>query len=434
MVMMTSLVFSQAVNTTITAETGVFTVSFDITPSQDDMDGAVGFSSGEVSAWSDMSAIIGFENNNLMRTYDSTGYVKMVIIPWQGNVAYHIVMTVDVPNETYSAVLVDGSDSITIAYNYRFRANGVASIDNFFSMNNTNGGGGSTATFDVTNYTAIAASSQPTYAIVNGVFTSFAIPQPSGNIICEYDVTPSLSIVDCSVALSENAVLDWGNMSPIVRFDKVDPYNIDVRNGSSYESLIDYPYIGGSSYHITEIIDIDAQTYDVYVTYEDSTTKLADDYAFRFATSTLNYRAIAMNNLGSIEVLNFNIYDNVDLSAAITAAQASVDAGVIGTLNGQYTQAVKDAAQAAIDAAQAVADVYTADDLTGIVALNEAATDLATAMELYVPVTYDFTTLDAAIATAKTDVAAATVGTAEGEYLQTVLMTQILPLQRLKTP
>ena len=56
----------------------------------------------------------------------------------------------------------------------------------------------------------------------------------------------------------------------------------DVRNGSGYDADVDVLYTANSTYHVRMVTDLDAGTYDVWVTPPGGTeTQIANDYNFR---------------------------------------------------------------------------------------------------------------------------------------------------------
>ncbi len=346
MAMISSFAFSQAVNTPIDAQTGVFTVSFDITPSHAPMDAAVGFSEGAVAGWGDMSSIVGAHSSGYFQARNGGAYEKMELIKYEANKTYRIVMTVDVVNNTYSAtVKPEGGFESTIAYNFGFRK-ASTSLDNLFSFNNDleAWGGVPGASLDISNYNladTIASSSY--FAIEPSIYRNFAIAPQTGIVVCEFDATPTLDTIESAVALNNAPSMinpDWGTMSTIVRFGN--NATIDCRNGSAYEApATPYMYSKDQKYHIKMEVNIIKNTYDVYITNDTVTMLIADDFGFRNATQELNYRSIASVNMDQSElfVTNFVIRNAFESASILYAPSLPV---IDGDLSDGFWDAIKE--------------------------------------------------------------------------------------------
>ncbi|MEN8228908.1 MAG: kelch repeat-containing protein [Bacteroidota bacterium] len=123
----------------------------------------------------------------------------------------------------------------------------------------------------------------------------------AGNFSATWTVTPSSDTMDCASGLgkAEAAAEGWKAMGPYVHFNKAG--EIEARNGTGFEAVNVLPYEGGKAYTIEITGDVVAQTYDVSVTPEDSTsaTVIATGYAFRTNNpqDTLNYLIMVTGQL-----------------------------------------------------------------------------------------------------------------------------------------
>ncbi len=118
-------------NHPIAVETGVFSKSIVVTPSDDSIDVAVSLNDGPATAWGDMNAIISFQTSGLIKVRNGDSYTADIEYPYQGGVSYYITYEVDVPNDTYSVLVKKspqgGTD--TLATDYTFRSAPVTEIN-----------------------------------------------------------------------------------------------------------------------------------------------------------------------------------------------------------------------------------------------------------------------------------------------------------------
>lgn len=363
MAMISSFAFSQAVNTSIDAQTTEFTVSFDITPSHAPMDAAVGFSEGAVAGWGDMSSIVGVHSSGYFQARNGGAYEKMALLMYEANTTYRVVMTVDVVNNTYSAtVQPEGGFESTVAYNFAFRK-AATSIDNLFSYNNDleAWGGVPGASLDITNYMlADTVASSSYFAIEPSIYQNFAFPPQTGIVVCEFDATPTMDTIECAVSLNNAPSMinpDWGSMSTIVRFGN--NAHIDCRNGGGYEApAVPYMYSKDQKYHIKMEVNIINNTYDVYITNDTATILIADDFGFRNATQELNYRAIASvsGDQSELFVTNFDIRNAFESTSILYAA-------TLPTIDGDLSDGYWDAIEENVNATAVKAmDTVTVDN------------------------------------------------------------------------
>ena len=102
--------------------TGSFRVTFDATPSAAAIDGVTGLSYGPASAYTNLAAIVRFNDAGNIDAMNSTAYTAVATIPYSAGITYHFIMDVNTVAHTYSAYVMMGSVQTTIGSNLAFRA------------------------------------------------------------------------------------------------------------------------------------------------------------------------------------------------------------------------------------------------------------------------------------------------------------------------
>jgi Abnormal spindle-like microcephaly-assoc'd, ASPM-SPD-2-Hydin/Immunoglobulin domain/Immunoglobulin I-set domain len=102
--------------------TGSFRVTFDATPSAGAIDGVTGLSYGPASAYTNLAAIVRFNDAGNIDAMNSTAYTAVATIPYSAGITYHFIMDVNTVAHTYSAYVMIGSVQTTIGSNLAFRA------------------------------------------------------------------------------------------------------------------------------------------------------------------------------------------------------------------------------------------------------------------------------------------------------------------------
>jgi hypothetical protein len=109
----------------------------------------------------------------------------------------------------------------------------------------------------------------------NGSFTS-----KDTTFTAVFDVTPSATGLDGGVGLSNGIKTQWSGLAAIVRFSSQN--TIEARNGGSYAATTNVTYTAGVTYHIRMVVNLQTDSYSVYVTPKGgSELLLADNYGFR---------------------------------------------------------------------------------------------------------------------------------------------------------
>jgi hypothetical protein len=113
----------------MTAQTGSFSLTAEVTPGAGSMDGAVALSSGAVTEWADLAAIVQFRPDGGVAVRDGAGYLETGL-GYQLGATYHVRFQVDVAAQSYSAYLTPPAGTeVTLGTGLAFRTPGVTSLD-----------------------------------------------------------------------------------------------------------------------------------------------------------------------------------------------------------------------------------------------------------------------------------------------------------------
>ncbi|HWZ96086.1 MAG TPA: choice-of-anchor tandem repeat GloVer-containing protein [Opitutaceae bacterium] len=110
------------------AQAGIFTATFDATPTVSPENAVVGLSKGVATAYTGLSCIARFNTSGQIDAYNGTAYGTSTI-SYAKNITYHFRMVVNVPAHTYSVYVTPaGGTELTVGLNYVFRV-AQASLD-----------------------------------------------------------------------------------------------------------------------------------------------------------------------------------------------------------------------------------------------------------------------------------------------------------------
>ena len=377
--------FAQTVNSPFTPQTGVFSTTFDVKPLGTSLDAVVGLSNTEVTGWGpDMKAIFLFTDDGKIKVYNGAarGYEQFYNMSYEAGQVFHITMTVDIPNQKYSATIApDGGDTLIMAYDFNFRAP-ASELNSWFVHSDATDG----TLLLVENFTIEDDVIDIHFAqTVNSPFT----PQ-TGLFSATFDVKPLGSTLDAVVGLSNTTVTGWGaDMKAIILF--TDDGKIKVYNGAErgYEQLYDMSYASGMVFHVTITADVPNQKYSATIASENSDgITMAYHFGFRAEAGELNSWFVHSDATDGTKLLvdGFSIEDNVIdilnnsvLASVIDSSRVIVDNAVVGSGDDEYSQEKVDAANIAIAAAEEALSVATTQD-----EIDQATADLRAAMNLFV--------------------------------------------------
>jgi hypothetical protein len=129
------------VNNPIATQTGIFTATFDATPSASLMDSIIGFSQNAAAIPADRAVIVRFNSTGTVDAINDSGYSAVTSIPYFGGLLYHFRIVIDTSAHTYSAYVTSpGGTEQTLATDYAFRTQQATASSlswwNFFASTN----------------------------------------------------------------------------------------------------------------------------------------------------------------------------------------------------------------------------------------------------------------------------------------------------------
>ncbi|WP_367870194.1 hypothetical protein [Luteolibacter sp. Populi] len=109
-------------NRPIAAQTGSFTISFNMCPAAANIDALTGVSNSTASSFGGVAAVVRFASNGVIDSRNGNAYAAANVLNYQAGVTYRVQMAVNVATRTYSATVTPpGGSAVTIANNYAFR-------------------------------------------------------------------------------------------------------------------------------------------------------------------------------------------------------------------------------------------------------------------------------------------------------------------------
>jgi hypothetical protein len=111
-------------NTSIPAQTGTFTATFLVTPNNANLDGVLGFSNGVADAFSDLAAVVRFNDVGSIDARNGSAYQAATSVAYSPGIQYAVRMEINVSTRRYSVYVKPVSSAVeqTIAANYTFRS------------------------------------------------------------------------------------------------------------------------------------------------------------------------------------------------------------------------------------------------------------------------------------------------------------------------
>lgn len=102
--------------------TGDLRVTFDATPSAASINGTMGLSLGSASGYTNLAAIVRFNETGTIDARNSTVFSAVAKIPYFAGTKYHFILDVNTVTHTYTAYVMIGSVQTTIGSNFAFRS------------------------------------------------------------------------------------------------------------------------------------------------------------------------------------------------------------------------------------------------------------------------------------------------------------------------
>jgi hypothetical protein len=110
-------------NSSLSTQTAPFTATFDTTPSQLAMDGAIGFSLNPATDYTSLATIVRFNPSGFIDVRNGGIYTADLSVPYVAGVSYHFRMAIDPTTQHYSVYVTPaGATELALASGYAFRA------------------------------------------------------------------------------------------------------------------------------------------------------------------------------------------------------------------------------------------------------------------------------------------------------------------------
>ncbi|HEY0947679.1 MAG TPA: hypothetical protein VGD81_20520 [Opitutaceae bacterium] len=283
-------------NSAFAAQSGTFTLAYDMVASQLNIDGVTGLSSGVADAYTDLAATVRFNTSGKIDALNGTAYQAASSLSYTAGVTYRVVMTVDVAAKRYSAsVTPAGGSPVTIASNYAFRSTSTATSLNNVGFTTT---AGAISVLNVALQTpAPAPTPEPTPEpapttpdsgttyVSTAAFQNIPVAVQKGIFTLNFDVTPSALGIDAVTGLSNGAADAYADLATTLRFSKTG--YIDARHGTGFKAATSLKYVAGVKYSVQMTVNVTKRTYSVKVTPAGgSTVTIATDWKFRDTQAT----------------------------------------------------------------------------------------------------------------------------------------------------
>jgi len=246
-------------------------LELDATPSTSGEDALFGLAHLSPSAYSDLAAIVRFNDAGKIDARDGDVYRAVTDVAYEPGVPQHLTFQVDTYARTYSLLATRDSQGGYVASDFKYRseqanADGLA----YFGMK-VDGGG----PLDVCNVNLVDQICTP--ADETDGFVNLAFPSQPTFVTVSFDATPNGSNIDSVLGVSAGAASSFDDIAAAVRFNA--DGRIDARDGSAYREInpSSPAYVAGQTYHFDLLLDVVGHAYTVVV----NGSVVGQNFAFR---------------------------------------------------------------------------------------------------------------------------------------------------------
>lgn len=117
-------------------------------------------------------------------------------------------------------------------------------------------------------------------AIAGGPFQNIGFTSQPGSFTSTFTATPSSTLIDGAIGLSNGTASIYPDLAVIVRFNPTG--TIDARNGGGYQAATSIPYSANTGYAFRLVVNVSNHTYSAYVTPAGGSEQtIGVNYAFR---------------------------------------------------------------------------------------------------------------------------------------------------------
>ena len=340
-------------NKEIPSLNGKFWTEVKITPSHSPMNAGVGLGKTEVGTWADMGPIVRFNTEGFIDVFNGTGYAADVEFPYAANTEYIVEFIGDVATKTYQVIVkAPEQEKVVIATDYIFRSDNTQDELNYLAIHtddNVLWGG-------VKNSFLTASFMQDDYVLGWNTLSKTDLAM-TDKFNVKFNLTPTANLINAGFAMSQAdpALLGWGDLSTIIRFNG-DGF-IDARDGNTYNADAAIVYSAETIYSFNVDVDVVANTYSLSVTPQGgSEMVVGTDYGFRKEADTLNFMTklqlngglwggaegdllvsdivVTPTSVNNIDLIRFNIYPNPVSHEVIIDSEENINKVVITDILG----------------------------------------------------------------------------------------------------
>lgn len=312
-------------NTSTTAQTGKFELTFTLNPKMANMDMVFGISNGAASAATSLGPILRLNTAGQFDARNGAVYAAAATLNYQAGTNYQVRMVVDTATRTYDAyVTPTGGTAVKIASSYAFRTE-LASVTQLNNVATFNEAGDAA----VSSLVAAPVVTAPVPTTTVPGYLNTAVATQSGKFIMQVTATPDQTDKSPMFGLSLGVADAVADMPIAIRFNSAD--RIDVRTGNTWSKLANFRYYAGVNYTFKVYVDMTAGTYAVWVNAPGATpVQIAANYRFNATQATLKTvdNLVKMTANGGTFTLGTPTFTSLSSSTTPTTTTTSVTSTV----------------------------------------------------------------------------------------------------------
>jgi hypothetical protein len=240
------------VNQELARQGGVFSLSFDVTPTAAASDALVGVALGPADAYADLAAIVRFNPAGFIDARSGSSYGAVNAIPYSAGVTRHVYLSIDLIRRVYSA-RIDDQD---LARDFAFRSEQLSTVA-LDSLALKVDEGGALSVCNVNLHTSQACNS----ATPGQGFVNTSLPPASPAFTVGFTAIPGAQNMDGVMGFSAGEVSSFSALAGAVRFSPSGV--IDALDGSSYTPISGAEYIANAAHRFLIVADAVDHTYSV---------------------------------------------------------------------------------------------------------------------------------------------------------------------------
>lgn len=280
------------VNHELARQGGMFSLSFDATPTAAASDALVGVGLGPADAYADLAAIVRFNPQGFIDARNGGSYGAVSAIPYSAGVTRHVYLSIDLIRQVYSASI----DHQELAHDFAFRSEQASTLAlDSVTLKVDEGGALSICNLQV-HASSVCNSAAPGQGFVNT-----SLPPAGPAFTVGFAAIPRAQNMDGVMGFSVGPASSFPALAGAVRFSPAGV--IDALNGASYTPIAGVPYSPNGWHHFLIVADAVDHTYSVMAPGADSpTTGLSFRPQQASVTSLGNFAHISDSAAGGLTV------------------------------------------------------------------------------------------------------------------------------------